>query len=419
MDLKKICSLIDAQQDRLFALLSDFIRINSENGGSWGNEAEIAGHLANLCRDLGLETEIYSPLELPDFENHPDYLPGRNLENRLNVSARWKGLKNKDTVMLMGHSDTVPIGNPANWDSDPLSGEIRDGKIWGRGACDDKYALAASLFLIRLLKEQGFVPKENLIFTAYCDEERGGSHGALAASLKYPCPRILNLDGKNFDVWHTASGGGEMIYTYHTAEPVDSAAPAASAIPVVMEVLQEFGARRKAELAANPFYHGTIIPDTSMRYMDIHAGNIGADLGVCSLLFTYYTDKTKEEIYAEFRELEDVLRKKLAPMGIIGDGFHPNTRYFHYGFAEPDCESIRDLQKAAMDASGRTISVCGSCLSDLSVILKYGSNQAYGFGVGRDFSEVGGAHQPNEFIECDKLVEYTKILAAYILNVLG
>ena len=416
MDIQTIYSLIDQRQQELFDLLSDMVRINTENGGSWGNEANLVPFLEKLCTELGLETEVYSPLSLPDFTSHPDYLEGRNLENRPNVSARWRGRQDTDGLMLMGHSDTVPIGDPNNWSMDPLSGAIMDGKIWGRGACDDKYALATALFLIRLLKEQGFVPKENLIFTAYCDEERGGSHGALAASLKYPCKKIVNMDGKNFEIWHAASGGGEAIFRYHAANPVDSAALAASAIPVVMEELAKFGARRKAELDENRFYKGTIIPDTSLRYMDIHAGNIGADLGVCELLFTYYTDKTKPEIEEEFEEINAILSRRLAPMGLVSDGFRPNTRFFHYGASEPDCASILLMQQAALESSGRALYPVGSCLSDLSVILKYGSNEAYGFGVGRDFDEEGGAHQPNEFIECDKLVEYTKIMAAYILK---
>ncbi len=69
--------------------------------------------------------------------------------------------------------------------------------------------------------------------------------------------------------------------------------------------------------------------------------------------------------------------------------------------------------------SGRELAVCGSCLSDLSVILKYGSEEAYGFGIGRDFNLYGGAHQPDEFIECDKLLEYAKIMAAYVVKTLG
>jgi len=419
LDIKTLNTLIDERKDELFDLLCRLVRINSENFDTHGNELECAEYIASLCRELGLETDLYSPMDLPGFTENPDYLPGRHLENRPNVTARWKGTSDDDGLMLMAHSDTVMIGNPENWTIDPLAGEIRDGKIWGRGACDDKYGIATALFLIALLKEKGFAPKENILFTAYSDEEKGGSHGALASSLKYPCERIVNMDCKNFEIWHTASGGGEMTYNYHTASPVDSAALTAQAIPVVMEVMEGFKARRQAELEANRFYKGTIIPETAMRYMELRAGNSGVDLGVGRILFVYYTDKTKDAIYAEFVAMEKELAEKLAPMGIIGDGFAPATRYFHYGFAEPDCASILDMQAAAKEATGRELTPCASCLSDLSVILKYGSKQAFGFGVGRDFAEYGGAHQPDEYIECDALVEYAKIIGAYILKVMG
>ena len=71
------------------------------------------------------------------------------------------------------------------------------------------------------------------------------------------------------------------------------------------------------------------------------------------------------------------------------------------------------------EAAGRELRPVGSCLSDLSVILKYGSDEAVGFGAGREFGVYGGAHQPDEFIECDKLVEYAKIIGAYILRTVG
>ena len=419
MDIQFTNKLIDEKKEELFQFLSNLIKVNSENFASHGNEAACAEYIANLCRDLGLETEVYSPLDLPDFENHPDYLPGRALENRYNVSARWKGAEDTDELMLMGHSDTMPIGDLKNWTVDPLGGQIRDDKIWGRGACDDKYALATALFLIKLLKEQGFVPKSNIIFSAYSDEEYGGSHGALAASLKYPCKRIVNMDCKNFEIWHCASGGQECFYRYHTAEPVDSAYKTGKAIPIIMDVIESFAQRRKAELSANRFYANTIIPGTSLRYMGIKAGNSGSDLGAGEIKFVYYTDKTKEEIYGEFRQIEQELNEKLAPLGIIGDGFVPATRFFHYAYAEPDCGNIQDMCAAARAATGRELKVCGSCLSDLSVIVKYGSQEAYGFGIGRDFSTYGGAHQPDEYIECDKLVEYAKIIAAYIVQTMG
>ncbi len=70
--------------------------------------------------------------------------------------------------------------------------------------------------------------------------------------------------------------------------------------------------------------------------MGIRAGNNGMDLGVGELHFVYHTDKTKDEIYAELAEIEKELEKKLAPLGFIGDGFKPATRFFRYVHCEPD-----------------------------------------------------------------------------------
>lgn len=418
MDVKTLCDLIDASQNELFELLSSFIKINSENHRNSGNEEELARLIHKMCLELGMESDLYSPLDIEGFENHPDYLPDRNLENRYNVTSRWAGEQNEDCLMIMGHTDTVEFGDLKNWEFDPLSGEIKDGKIFGRGACDDKYALATALFLIKILKDNGFKPKKNLLFSAYSDEEHGGSHGALAAVLKYPCPKIVNMDGRS-EIWNVASGGQEAIYTYHTKNTVDSAKLAAEAIPVVMEEIGKFAENRKKELSVNRFYKGTIIPETSLRYMNVQAGKHGNDLGTGEIFFTYYTDKSKEEIYKEFEKLNDEICKKLEPMGIVGDGFKPRTRFFHYVYAEPDCEDIKNMVAAAKEAVGKDIRVCGSCLSDLSVISKYGSSNAFAFGAGRDFSLPGGAHQPNEYIECDSLVEFTKIIGAYILRTLG
>ena len=419
MDIKTICSIIDSRQDELFELLGNLIKINSENFMYQGNEEECAKYIYALCEELGLENDIFTPMDIEGFSEHPDYVSGRNLENRPNVVARYKGEENVDELMLMAHIDTVPIGDRANWDFDPLLGEVKDGKVFGRGACDDKYAIATALFIIKLLKENGFKPSKNLVFAAYCDEEYGGSHGAMATVMKYPCKRIVSMDGRDSQIWHCGSGGGEVKYTFHTRDTVDSARLTAKGLPVVMEAIETFAENRRKELEANPFYKGTIIPTTSLRYLDVHAGNKGMDMGVGEVLFVFYTDKTKEEIYKEFGELEKVIAQKLEPMGLVGDGFKPNTRFFHYVHTEPDSEDITLMIESAKEVGGKKPIVCGSCLSDLSVISKYGSDRAYGFGAGIDFSKPGGAHQPNEYIECDRLVEYAKIIAAYVLKILG
>ena len=419
MEKSKLLSLIEDKKDELFCLLSELIKINSENFVTYGNEEKCARYIYQYCESLGLDNDIFSPMDIDGFDKHPDYIQGKDLKNRYNVVARYKGIEDKDELMIMAHTDTVRIGDVSDWKSAPLSGEIRDGKIFGRGACDDKYAIATALFIMKLLKENGFMPKRNLLFGAYCDEEYGGSHGALSTVLKYPTERIVSMDGRENQIWHCGSGGGGMKYLFHVKETVDSAKTAAMAIPVVLEVIEKFAKKRSEELEKNRFYKGTIIPKTSLRYMGIKAGDAGADLGKGEVCFVFYTDKTKEEIYSEFTELDKELKERLLPLGIIGDGFVPTTRFFHYVFCEPDSEDVMLMVEASKEAIGKEPIVCGSCLSDLSVISKYGSKRAFGFGAGRDFSKEGGAHQQNEYIECDKLLEYTKTIASYILKVLG
>lgn len=113
---QRILNLIEERKDELFSLLSDLVKINSESFGSYGNEEEIAKYIDVLCKDLGLESDLYSPLSLDGFKDHPDYLPGRSLENRYNVVAKWQGEEDENELMLMAHTDTVMIGDPQNWD---------------------------------------------------------------------------------------------------------------------------------------------------------------------------------------------------------------------------------------------------------------------------------------------------------------
>lgn len=416
MEKEKMLRLIDERKEELFDLLCRLVRFDSQNFGVSGNEEACARYIAGLCEELGLETDLYSPMDLPGFASHPDYFPEHHLQNRLNVTARMTGASGHDALMLMGHSDTVPIGERSSWDFDPLAGELRDGKIFGRGACDDKYALATALFVLKLLKENGFVPKDNILFSAYSDEEYGGSHGALASCLRYPADRIVNMDCKHFEIWQCASGGGELSYHFHTAKPTDSAGRTQAGIPVVMEEIEKFAERRRTELAANRFYAGTDIPGTALRYLRIWAGLSTVDMGKGFVHFVFYTDKTREEIESELREIESVLSERLAPLGITGDGFVHDTRFFHYGYTDPESPFIKDMCAAAQDAGAPAPLVCGSCLSDLSVILKYGGGEAFGFGIGRGFDAPGGAHQPNEYIECAPLVDYAKTIMAFILR---
>ena len=166
MTEQSFLSLIDERREELYALLSRIIRIDSQDFGYEGREAAMADELEAIAAELGLAPDRYSPLEIEGFRELEDYMEGRNLENRPNVSLVLRGTTEEEGVHLMAHSDTVPVGNLADWERDPFSGDIADGRIYGRGACDDKYAIAAVLFLLRLFRDKGITPKRSITFTA-------------------------------------------------------------------------------------------------------------------------------------------------------------------------------------------------------------------------------------------------------------
>jgi succinyl-diaminopimelate desuccinylase len=81
-------------------------------------------------------------------------------------------------IVLAGHTDVVPTGDPGKWRFDPFSGQIADGMIWGRGACDMKGGLAAALAAaLRFIA--GGDPKGSISFLITGDEEGPAVNGTI------------------------------------------------------------------------------------------------------------------------------------------------------------------------------------------------------------------------------------------------
>ena len=72
---------------------------------------------------------------------------------------------------ILAHLDVVPAGS--GWVKDPFGGEISEGKIWGRGAIDDKGPVMCILYALKALKDEGFVPHRKIKFIVGCNEEDG------------------------------------------------------------------------------------------------------------------------------------------------------------------------------------------------------------------------------------------------------
>ncbi|RPD64385.1 carboxypeptidase S [Lentinus tigrinus ALCF2SS1-7] len=101
--------------------------------------------------------------------------------NTYGIVLRWKGSdESLRPVLMTAHQDVVPV-EPATvdqWIHPPYSGHFDGEWIWGRGSCDDKSDLVASLHAIDALLKHGFEPKRTFVWAYGFDEEAAGTEGA-------------------------------------------------------------------------------------------------------------------------------------------------------------------------------------------------------------------------------------------------
>jgi carboxypeptidase PM20D1 len=94
---------------------------------------------------------------------------------------KWKGTNpDKLPIGLTSHYDVVPVldGTEDKWEHGPFSGNIADGKIWGRGTLDDKIGVIGILEAVEHLLREGYQPERDFYFMFGHDEEIGGDEGA-------------------------------------------------------------------------------------------------------------------------------------------------------------------------------------------------------------------------------------------------
>ena len=144
-----------ADQDAL-ALLKRMLVFDTQNSGTGGKTREHAEMLKAVWTSAGISTEII-PTPQPD---------------NVHLIARIKGTTSAAPLLLLGHSDVVPV-ELKNWSVDPFSATVKDGQIYGRGALDMKGANAASIAaLLRHISDGGKFDRDIIVLTD-CDEEAG------------------------------------------------------------------------------------------------------------------------------------------------------------------------------------------------------------------------------------------------------
>lgn len=151
--------------------LRDYLRIDTTNPP--GHESRAVDYLAGILAREGIPTERFGSA------------PGReNLWARLPATPGGPGTRNQGAILLLHHIDVVPAG--PGWQVPAFSGEIRDGRLWGRGAIDDKSLGIAFLSALIDLKRSGARRTRDVIWLAVADEESGGGGGTAWLFAQHP-----------------------------------------------------------------------------------------------------------------------------------------------------------------------------------------------------------------------------------------
>ena len=132
-------------------------------------------------------------------------------ERRPNVVAVRKGSGGGRSLTWSAHTDVVPVTpeQAEQWSgAGPFSGEVRDGKLWGRGASDMKGAIAAYTMATRILHDTGVRLKGDLILSQACGEESGRRDIGCNTILErgYRSDLAIFPEISNFRIYPTAKG---------------------------------------------------------------------------------------------------------------------------------------------------------------------------------------------------------------------
>ncbi|MET0272373.1 MAG: acetylornithine deacetylase/succinyl-diaminopimelate desuccinylase family protein [Phenylobacterium sp.] len=412
---------IEGRSDELVALTQDLIRFPTINppGDAYRPCAE---YLGERLRKRGFKVEYVRAEGAPgDSDQYP----------RTNVIARWEGSQPGPCVHFNSHIDVVSVGE--GWTVDPFAGVVKDGKVYGRGACDMKGGLAASVIAVEALIDSGAPLPGALEISGTADEESGGYGGVayLAERGWFSKPRVdhviipepLNVDrvciGHRGVWWSEITTEGRIA---HGSMPFLGD----NAVRHMGAVIDELERRIFPQLAS----HSTkmpVVPDgartPTLNINSIHGGqpDVAAGGGLpapvvpdsCRLVLDrrLLIEEDLEEVKAGIRSLLDGLTQTRAGFKYkIRDLFEVRP-----SMTEPERPVVRFTCEAVEQVMGRQAQiVCSPGTYDQKHIDRIGKLRdciAYGPGI------LDLAHQPDEYVGIEDMVNSAKVMAlsAYAL----
>ncbi|MED1599853.1 M20 family metallopeptidase [Alkalihalophilus marmarensis] len=369
-------------------LTRELIQIPSEN--PTGNELACARYIESWLRRInGIEVSVH------EVE-----------EGRCNIIAAYhSSMKTSRPLVFIGHMDTVPV--EGDWTYHPFGGQIVDGKLYGRGACDMKSGLACALIALKNLAEAKVELERDVVVIASIDEEGPYMKGAVALEKEHLIPEdALLVAMEPTSLTMSTSHKGTIWYELNVEGKSSHGGNAhlgADAVHAASEVIS----RLKQQVAALPYDH-PIFGKPAISVGSIRGGhktNMVAGSCRVELDFRLVPPMTKEEANAIMK-------------ACVREGCEsvPGTKALikHYGWQRPPIETDADSPLVKMLAQSyekvkdERIKETGfPAYTDVSMIsLRNGNKDIIVFGPG----DLDQAHAVDEYVEIDQLEVCTEVL---------
>jgi succinyl-diaminopimelate desuccinylase len=412
---------LEGKRDEIVALTQDLVRVPTVNppGDAYGACAELLGE---RLRRRGFDVSYVRAEGTPgDSGRYP----------RVNVVARREGARLGPCVHFNGHIDVVPAGQ--GWTVDPWRGEVRDGRVYGRGTCDMKGGLAAAVVAVETLLESGIDLPGALEVSGTVDEESGGYGGVayLAGQGFFSRPRVdhviipepLNVDrvciGHRGVWWAEVETLGRIA---HGSMPFLGDCAVRHMAAVVAAFERELWPRLAERRTAMP-----VVPDgaraSTLNLNSVHGGQAEGHGGLpspcvpdsCRLVIDrrFLIEERLDEVKGEVHALLERLAAERA-------GFRYRVRdvmEVHPVLTEPTMPVPAAVAGAVRTVLGRDAQfICSPGTYDQKHVARIGHLHdcvAYGPGI------LDLAHQPDEFVAVDDLVASAKVMALATLQLLG
>ncbi len=326
-------------------------------------------------------------------------------EGRRIVKGVLPGRVEHPALVFMCHMDTVVVGE--GWSCEPFGAEVRDGKIFGRGACDMKSGMAAALTAFaktaELIREKGIQPEHSLVFIGTVDEE-GDMKGAEAAvSLNWVTQEdwILDTEPTSGEVQMAHKGRTWFVVesegvTAHASMPEKGADAIAGAAMMITEIRRQIlQAPSHEELGVSTVTFGQIEGGYSPYVVSDHC-RVTVDMRLVPPLTTRKAEEiVKSAIEKAQREVPGVKGR----YRITGDRPAVETHR--------DSRLMKELREAVEAVTGEEPNVSAfPGYTDTAVTAGMtGNMNCMSYGPGN----LAQAHKPDEYVEISEIERCEKV----------